>query len=173
MNWMAGLLTLGSSYCPHLPIPLGDEIVVICGVRPRSQRRVRTGFSPVSLLCPQWGTIKLHDYFLFCNYSGFLGCRLKAISFFALTGQTGNVTPLKNRTRFLESGDTRSDSHVRTLISQSLNAYSLSTSAVTLILYNGLAVNRVKFFAPPMLKAEIIPHASSKQQVGIVWPFVI
>ena len=48
------------------------------------------------------------------NHSGCLGCRLKAVRVCALTGQTGNATLLRNRTRFQESGDTRSDSHVRT-----------------------------------------------------------
>jgi len=41
---MAGLLTHGSFYFPRLPRPFGGGQVAICGFRPRSQRRVRTGF---------------------------------------------------------------------------------------------------------------------------------
>jgi len=47
---MAGLLTFGSTYSPHLPGSLDNEPVATCGFCPRIQRRVRTGFTPVSLL---------------------------------------------------------------------------------------------------------------------------
>ncbi len=56
---MAGLLTVGSIYFPRLPDLFCARPVAICGFRPRSQRRVRTGVTPVSLLAPK-GTIKLH-----------------------------------------------------------------------------------------------------------------
>jgi hypothetical protein len=62
MNVMAGLLTLGSSLFPRLPGSFGDEPVTKCGNSPRTQRRVRTGFKPVSLLGPR-GAIKFHDKF--------------------------------------------------------------------------------------------------------------
>jgi len=47
---MAGLLTFGSTDSPHLPGSFGNEPVANCGFCPRTQRRVRTGVTPVSLL---------------------------------------------------------------------------------------------------------------------------
>ena len=57
---MAGLLTFGSFYSPRLPDlfrshlknRILDKSVVVCEFRSRSQRRVRTGIAPVSLLAP-------------------------------------------------------------------------------------------------------------------------
>jgi hypothetical protein len=51
-RYQAGLLTPGSSYPLRLP-PTTPAGVASCRVRPRLQRRVRTGFAPVSLLCPK------------------------------------------------------------------------------------------------------------------------
>jgi len=56
---MAGLLTVGSIYSPRLPDLFRARSVANCGFRPRTQRRVRTGVSPVSLLALK-GTITLH-----------------------------------------------------------------------------------------------------------------
>ncbi len=57
---MAGLLTLGLSYSPHLPVlKIRQRTVAFCGFCPRLQRRVRAGFTPASLLSLQ-GTIKLY-----------------------------------------------------------------------------------------------------------------
>ena len=45
----AGLLALGSSYPPPLPIPFINRNSGSGGARPRLQRRVRDGFPPSSL----------------------------------------------------------------------------------------------------------------------------
>ena len=64
MNLMAGLLTAGSIYSSRLPDLFDNSSVAIREFRPRTQRRVRTGISPASLLGPE-GTITRHELFKF------------------------------------------------------------------------------------------------------------
>ncbi len=82
---MAGLLTVGSIYSPRLPDLFVDRSVAICGFRPRTQRRVRTGISPVSLLGPK-GTITLHEKFMVTNKLTGIDCQGFLLLKFVPTG---------------------------------------------------------------------------------------
>ena len=68
--WVAaGLLARGSSYSPRLPMPFRPwayGTVASSGFRPHTQRRVRAGITPASLLRPSYGLrppIRLDDLF--------------------------------------------------------------------------------------------------------------